>query len=83
MFSFGGLFGLGEVFDSKEQYSFAATSFRQCLDIEPEDADSLYRYGMDNIRLGYQEWGKFYLEKYLKLYPDGDYIEDIKKVLKP
>ena len=81
MFSFGGLFGLGEVFDLREQYHFAATAFRLSLDIEPDDEDTLYRIGMDNIRLEYKDWGRYYLEKYLKLYPDGEYVSEIKDVL--
>jgi len=81
IFSFDGLFGLGEVLDATENHEDAATAFRLCLEINPNDEDTVYRLGMDYMRLGYQEWGKYFLNRYVNEFPDGEFNDDARKML--
>lgn len=81
MFSFDGLFGLGEVLDASANHADAATAFRLCLEINPDDEDTVYRLGMDYMRLGYPEWGKHFLNRYVNEFPDGEFIDDTLKML--
>ena len=80
MFSFDGMFGLGEVFDAREDFKSASSAFRLCLEINPDDEDAIYRLGMDYIRLGYKKWGDYYLKKYEKEFPKGEFIPEIQKI---
>ncbi len=83
MFSFDGLFGLGEVLDAGENHTDAATAFRLCLEIKHDDEDTIYRLGMDYMRLGFKKWGKYYLNRYINEFPDGEFIDGVRKMLKP
>ena len=81
LFSFDGIFGLGESFDGKKDYQNAATCFRLCLEIESDDEDALYRLGMDCLRLGYKEWAMYYLKKYIAISHDGEYRKEVLEIL--
>lgn len=77
MFSFDGMFGLGEVFDAKGDYQNAATCFRLCLEIEPDDEDALYRLGMAYRNLGYSDWANYLFKQYKEKFPEGEYVHEL------
>jgi len=81
LFSFDAMFGLGDVYDANKNYRDASTCFRLCLEIEPDDPDALYRLGLDNMRLGYIEWGKFFLAKYLDTCPKGACADEARRMV--
>ena len=77
----GIFFNLGMAYGEQERLYDAMDMFRKAIELDPEDADSIYQLGKLNIRTGQIEKAGKHLKELMKIAPDDEMTLDLKSLL--